>query len=72
MDIQHLEELGEHLRSLGHRRRELVEKILSEVDEGDRSTSKNLYQELSLISEEAISLMQKQKNMIDGEISKLQ
>ncbi|MEW9670621.1 hypothetical protein [Ammoniphilus sp. 3BR4] len=72
MDIQHLEELGEHLRSLGHRRRELVERILSEVDEGDRASSKNLYQELSQISEDAIFLMQKQKSMIDEEISKLQ
>lgn len=72
MDIQYLEELGEHLRSLGHRRRELVERILSEVDEGDCSSSKHLYQELSQISEEAISLMQKQKSMIDEEISKLQ
>lgn len=71
MDLQQLEQMGEHLRSLGHRRRELVERIVSEVDEGDRSSSKALFQELSEISEEAISVLQQQKEVIDNEISKL-
>lgn len=67
-----LEEIGESLRSLGHHRRELVEKILSEVDQGDRSTSLALYQELSHVSDEAITLMKKQKDIIDAEIQSLQ
>ncbi|RXT01930.1 hypothetical protein [Ammoniphilus sp. CFH 90114] len=67
-----LENIGEELRSLGHDRRELVEKILSEVDQGDRSTSLELYQQLSRVSEQAMSLMQKQKEIIDHEIKNLQ
>lgn len=71
MDMQQLERMGEQLRSLGHRRRELVERIVSEVDEGDRSSSKALFQELSEISEAAISVLQEQKEVIDSEIRKL-
>ncbi|WP_240689342.1 hypothetical protein [Ammoniphilus sp. YIM 78166] len=67
-----LEDIGEALRGLGHHRRELVEKILSEVDQGDRSTSLALYKELSHVSDQAITLMKKQKDIIDAEIKSLQ
>jgi flagellar biosynthesis chaperone FliJ len=71
MEMRELEQLGEQLRQLGHNRRETVEKIISQVEEGDRTSSVHFYQELSEISSRAISLMQRQKDMIDEEIQKL-
>lgn len=65
MDRQELERLGNELRHLGHRRRELAEQIFNEVQDGDNQTSKQLYQELSNISEKAITLMTQQKEMFD-------
>ena len=68
MDRQELERLGNELRDLGHQRRELAERILTEVKEGDNRSSKQLYQELSTISEKAIQLMTRQKEMFDNEV----
>lgn len=68
MDRQQLEQLGDELREIGHRRRQLAEQIFQEVQEGDNQSSKELYQELSAISDEAISIMKKQKEMFDQEL----
>lgn len=68
MDRNKIEQLGNQLRDLGHRRRELAERIFNEVQEGDNQTSKQLYQQLSGISERSISLMQQQKDMFDHEL----
>ncbi len=57
MDRQQFEQLGEELRKMGHRRRQLAEKIFKEVKEGDDSTSKRLYEELSDVSDQAINIM---------------
>jgi hypothetical protein len=69
--VKPLTELGEELRSLGHRRRELVDQIVSEIKDKDPASSKDLYQELSDISEQAISLMQQQKEIVDQEIQRI-
>lgn len=71
MDRNKIEQLGNKLRDLGHRRRELAERIFNEVQEGDNQTSRELYKELSGISEKAISLMQQQKDMFDQELRNL-
>ncbi|MCQ6276252.1 hypothetical protein JMM81_15095 [Bacillus sp. V3B] len=71
MDRNQLEQLGEELRGIGHRRRELAEQIFQEVQEGDNQASKELYQELSHISNQAIDIMTRQKNMFDQEVQRL-
>ena len=70
MDRKQLEELGDQLREIGHRRRELAEQIYQEVQEGDNQTSKDLYRELSSISDQAIEIMTRQKDMFDEEVKK--
>lgn len=71
MDRQQFEKLGEELRSMGHKRRQLAEQIFQEVKEGDNSTSKQLYQELSNVSDQAIDIMTRQKEMFDQEVQSL-
>ncbi|BCJ87523.1 hypothetical protein [Effusibacillus dendaii] len=71
MDRNQFEHLGNQLRDLGHRRRELAEEIFNEVREGDAISSRSLYQKLSSVSEQAITLMNKQKEMLDQELNQL-
>jgi gas vesicle protein len=71
MDRNQLEQLGDELRGIGHRRRELAEQIFQEVQEGDNQASKDLYQELSHISDQAIDIMTRQKEMFDQEVQRL-
>jgi hypothetical protein len=71
MDHQQLEQLGDELRGIGHVRRQLVEQIFQEVQEGDQKSSKELYEELSSISDQAIEIMQRQKQMFDEEVKKM-
>ena len=71
MDRNQLEQLGNELRGIGHRRRELAEQIFNEVEEGDSRSSKELFKELSSISEKAISLMTEQKRIFDEEVQRL-
>ncbi len=70
MDRNKLEQLGDELREIGHKRRELAEQIYNEVQEGDQQSSKELYQELSKISDQAIAIMTRQKEMFDQEVQK--
>ena len=67
MDHRELEEIGENLRSLGHERREVVQQIMSSVDGGSPEVGK-LYRELDEISERAIGLMERQRNVIRQEL----
>lgn len=71
MDRNQLEQLGNQLRDLGHRRRGLAERMLAEVQEGDNRSSRELYEELSAISEQAISLMTQQKKLFDAELRRM-
>lgn len=71
MDQKILEQLGDELREIGHQRRELAEQILHEVQEGDNQLSKDLYQQLSNISDKAIEIMTRQKQMFDEEVQKM-
>jgi hypothetical protein len=71
MDLNQLENLGEELRSVGHKRRQLVEQIVEEVNERDIEASKDLYKELINISDQAIEIIDRQKQLIDDEVQKL-
>jgi hypothetical protein len=71
MDFNKLEQLGDELRGIGHRRRELVEKIYKEVQEGDSQTSKELYHELSRVSDQAIGIIEQQKQIVDNSVARL-
>ncbi|WP_071394590.1 hypothetical protein [Bacillus tuaregi] len=68
MDRKQLEKLGDELREIGHRRRQLAEQIFEEVQEGDNRSSNALYQELSQISDQAIDIITKQKELFDQEL----
>ena len=71
MDLNQLENLGEELRSVGHQRRQLVEQIVEEVNERDVEASKDLYSKLINISDQAIEIIDRQKQLIDDEVQKL-
>ncbi len=71
MDFSQIEQLGDDLREIGHKRRQLVEKIYQEVTEGDQQSSKALYQELSRVSDEAISIIEQQKQIFDEQVTKM-
>lgn len=71
MDLNQLEQLGEELRSVGHKRREIVEQIVQEVNEGDLQSSKDLYGQLRNVSDQAIQIIDRQKQMIDVEVQKM-
>lgn len=71
MDRNQLEQLGDELREIGHRRRELAEQIFQDVQEGDHHSSKDLYQELSQISDRAIDIITRQKQLFDDEVQKI-
>jgi hypothetical protein len=71
MDFNQLEQLGDELRGIGHKRRQLVEQICQEVQEGDQKSSKQLYQELSSVSEQAIGIIQHQKELFDQEVNQM-
>lgn len=68
MDLEKLEQLGDELRGVGHRRRKLVEQVYQEMQEGDRQTSKELYEELSKVSDKAIGIIEEQKQIFDEEL----
>lgn len=68
MDIEKLEQLGDELRGVGHRRRKLVEQVYQEIKEGDLETSKELYEELSRVSDKAIGIIEQQKQLFDEEV----
>ncbi len=71
MDRDQLEQLGDELREIGHKRRELAEQIFQEVQDGDNQSSKSLYQELSHISDQAIEIISRQKQMFDQEVQNI-
>jgi hypothetical protein len=71
LDLEKLEQLGDELRGVGHRRRKLVEQVYQEIKEGDQDTSKELYQELSEVSDKAIGIIEEQKQIFDVEVRRL-
>ncbi len=71
MDKQELIRLGEQLHGIGHRRRELAERVYTEATEGDTQKSRQLYQELADVTTRAIDLMQRQRDILEKEIGQL-
>jgi hypothetical protein len=71
MDREQLERLGDELREIGHKRRTLAEQVFQEVQEGDGQSSKELYQQLSTISDQAIDIITRQKQIFDSEVQRI-
>jgi gas vesicle protein len=71
MDFNKLEKLGDELREAGHKRRQLVEQIYDEVKQGDPQASQELYQELKDVSDQAINIIERQKEIVDNELEKM-
>jgi len=71
MDRHELERLGDHLHGIGHRRRELAQRVLEEVSDGDPRRSRELYQELADVTTQAIDLMQQQRDILRKEIGRI-
>lgn len=70
MEHENLERIGEQLRHLGHERREVVERIVSEVKEGDDPEARALYQRLDQISEQCMHLLTEQRTLIQGQLGR--
>jgi hypothetical protein len=70
VDIRQLEQLGDQLRGIGHRRRELVEMVSGAVGEGERGDAGALYEELSDVTSQAIDLMERQRRIIAEEVAR--
>ncbi|OCA87934.1 hypothetical protein A8F94_08885 [Bacillus sp. FJAT-27225] len=71
MGFGKLEKLGDDLREAGHKRRQLVEQIYEEVNQGDSQASQQLYQELKDVSDQAIDIIERQKEIVDSELGKM-
>ncbi len=69
MDKNQLEQIGEELREMGHRRRTLAEKIFEEVKD-DKQAPISLYKELSDVSDQTIAIINRQKELLDQELQK--
>lgn len=71
MDREQLERLGDQLREIGHKRRQLAQQVFQEVQEGDGPSSLHLYQQLSDISDQAIDIITQQKQLFDSEVQRI-
>lgn len=71
MDIEAFEKLGVNLRHLGHRRHALADQIATNVKTGNEQESLRLFRELSDVSQEAIQLLEKQKQWVDQTIENI-
>ncbi|NLI90617.1 MAG: hypothetical protein GX434_00020 [Peptococcaceae bacterium] len=71
MDYNQFQQLGDKLREIGHQRRELAEQVFAEVREGDNRASKDLYEQLSRVSDQAINIISQQKQILDQEVKNI-
>ncbi len=71
MDVKELINLGGELRGIGHRRHQLAERVSRGANEGDSSESRELYEELESVTSQAISLMEKQRDILRQEMNRL-
>ncbi|MDP4159363.1 MAG: hypothetical protein Q8911_06305 [Bacillota bacterium] len=71
MDHDQFEQLGDKLREVGHLRRELAEKVFEQVRLCDDRASRNLLMQLSQVSDEAITIISKQKEILDNKVKNL-
>lgn len=69
MDHHKLGEIGEKLRSLGQDWREVVHEIMADARQGEADDARRLYQQLDRISEECISLMERQRELIAEQLN---
>ncbi len=59
-DRRGLESFGEQLRSIGHRRHELANRVFEHIERGGNEDTQALYRELADVTGRAVSLMQQQ------------
>ena len=71
MDHDQFEQLGDKLREIGHQRRELAEQVFAQVNHGDDRAAKDLYEKLSTVSDQAITIIAQQKEILDQEVNNL-
>lgn len=71
MNHEQFEQLGDKLREIGHQRRELAEQVLTQVHQSDNRAAKDLYEKLSRVSDQAITIISQQKEMLDQEVKNL-
>ncbi|KUO75294.1 MAG: hypothetical protein APF81_17560 [Desulfosporosinus sp. BRH_c37] len=69
MDHDQFEQLGDKLREIGHQRRELAEQVFTQAHHGDDMKAKDLYEQLSRVSDQAINIISQQKEMLDQEVN---
>jgi hypothetical protein len=60
-------DLGEQLRGVGHRRRELAERVYSAASEGQHAGAGPLFDEFDHVTSQAIELMEKQRDILARE-----
>lgn len=70
MDKRELINLGEQLRGVGHRRRELAERVYSAVNQGQHAGTGALFDEFDYVTSQAIELMEKQREILGREFGR--
>lgn len=69
MDWQAIERTGRELRTLGHRRRELVQRIRSELEAGNREEAETAAAELAGVSMQCMELLSRQHGFFEAEFT---
>lgn len=72
MDWKLLDELGHTLRQLGHARHDAVLKIRKEATQHDPNEAATQLKELISYTDSSIELMQKQRDLLQKEVSQLE
>lgn len=67
MDWRQIDRTGEELRSLGHRRSELVHRIHAAAEAGRRDSCQELTDELEAVSMQCMELLSRQHGMLAAE-----
>lgn len=71
MDKKELTRIGDRLRQLGHERREVVQRIMSEARSGEADEAGDLYQQLDGISEQCMGLLAEQRKLVQEQLGQL-
>lgn len=71
MDRSQFDRIGRELRNLGHRRRELVEAALRELEAGNREEAARHAAALAAVTMQCMELMSRQHGILEGELSRV-
>lgn len=67
-DRRGFESFGEQLRSIGHRRHELANRVFEQLESGGSTATQATYRELAEVTGQAISLMQHQLDSLGEQL----